>query len=101
MNIKVLIFGLAILLISCEGERGGDGIVFDKVTGIALDSVKYECIETGEIKYTDSLGKWEMYGPFGGCVPDCQDFHVEFSKTGYETQTIRNPDNAVYLKQEE
>lgn len=101
MKIKILIFGLIFILTSCEGESGGDGIVFDKETGVALDSVKYMCIETEEIKYTDSLGRWEMYGPFGGCMPDCQDFHVEFSKAGYQTITIKNPDNDIYLELEE
>ena len=55
-----MFFGLIILLISCEGENGGDGIVFDKETGVALDSVMYKCIETEKIKYTDSLSNWEM-----------------------------------------
>jgi hypothetical protein len=101
MKIKLLIFGLLFILSSCEGENGGDGFVFDQNTGIALDSVMYKCIETEKIKYTDSLGSWEMYGPFGGCMPDCPDFHVEFSKEGYETITIKNPDNDIYLEQEE
>ena len=32
MKLKLMFFGLIILLISCEGENGGDGIVFDKET---------------------------------------------------------------------
>lgn len=92
--------GLFFLLTSCEGEKGGDGIVYDKNTGLPLDSVSYKCIETGKLKYTDSLGNWEMYGPFGSCVSDCPDFNVEFSKSGYETQTIQNPDNNIYLASE-
>ena len=95
-----LIVGFFLLLISCEGEKGGDGIVYDKATGLAIDSVKYKCIETEEIKFTDSLGNWEMYGPFGGCISDCPDFRVEFSKTGYKMQTLQNPDNDIYLEME-
>lgn len=101
MKLKLLFFGIIILLVSCEGENGGDGIVFDKETGVVLDSVMYKCIETEKIKYTDSLGNWEMYGPFGGCMPDCLDFHVEFSKAGYKTITIKNPDDDIYLEVEE
>lgn len=39
MKLRSLFLGLYILFISCEGESGGDGFVFDKNTGIALDSV--------------------------------------------------------------
>ena len=95
---KLIFLGyLIVFLTSCEGEKGGDGVVYDKISGIPLDSVSYRCIETEEIKYTDSLGNWEMYGPFGSCLSDWPDFNVEFSKPGYETQTFQNPDNDIYL----
>ncbi|MFD2908673.1 hypothetical protein ACFSX9_07975 [Flavobacterium ardleyense] len=97
---KFIYYILVLALLSCEGEKGGDGIVFEKKTAIVLDSVMYKCIETGEIKYTDSLGSWEMYGLFGGCVSECPDFRVEFSKTGYVTKKITNPDGNIYLDKE-
>ena len=93
-----LILGLFFLLISCEGESGGDGKVYNKETGFPIDSVMYKCVETGEVKYTDTLGNWEMYGPFGSCISDCPDFNVEFSKIGYKKQTLKNPDKDIYLE---
>ena len=97
---KFIYCTLVFALLSCEGERGGDGIVFESDTAIVLDSVMYKCIETGEIKYTDLLGAWEMYGPFGSCARECPDFRVEFSKTGYVTKKITNPDGNIYLDKE-
>lgn len=97
---KFIYCTLIFTLLSCEGEKGGKGMVFEKNTDILLDSVMYKCIETGEIKHTDSLGNWEIYGPFGGCVSECPDFSVEFSKTGYVTKKMDNPDGNVYLDKE-
>lgn len=97
---KFIYYTLIFTLLSCEGEKGGKGLIFEKDTDILLDSVMYKCIETSEIKYTDSLGNWEMYGSFGSRVRDCPDFSVEFSKTGYVTKKVSNPDGNIYLNKE-
>jgi hypothetical protein len=102
MKIKSIIYltFAVLILTSCEGQKGGNGKVLDNNEGFPLDSVKYKCIETEEVEYTDSLGNWEMYGKFGGCVPDCLDFNVEFSKSGYKTQIFLNPDGNISLEKE-
>ncbi len=94
------IFSIVFSLFGCEGENGGNGIVYDSITNIPLDTVQYRCIETNQIEYTDSLGQWEMYGPFGECLPDCPDFTVEFFKDGYKKKTVRNPDGDIYLEKD-
>lgn len=105
---KLSIYTLAALLpialsISCHGETGADGIVYDAVTGIPMDSVVYERLGSKPlIKYTDSTGAYSMYGLSGGCMPDCPDLNMQFSKSGYKSQRYRNPDKKdIYLEKED
>lgn len=89
------------MLIACEGNRVGTGIIIDKTTNKPVDSVKYFHIERDPyILYTDSTGKYYVEGPFGGCMRDCLDFEAEFSKKGYKTIKLINPDGDIYLEQE-
>ncbi|RED24862.1 hypothetical protein BD847_1598 [Flavobacterium cutihirudinis] len=90
-----------IFLISCEGYKTGAGIVYDKSTNKPLDSVRYYAVGIDYIEYTDSLGKYYVEGKFGGCVSECPDFDAEFSKPGYKTITLKNPNGDVYLELEE
>jgi len=96
----ILILGLTFLLTSCEGYRCADGTIYDSVTKEPIDSV--QCTLTnGFVQYSDSLGKYSICNPFGGCVPDCPDIIVEFSKIGYQTKIVTNPNKSdIFLDKE-
>lgn len=78
-------------LTSCEGYSCGKGIIYDRQTNEPLDSVLCKVLTGSEIQYSDSLGHYEVCNPFGGCVPDCPDIVVEFSKNGYKPKKATNP----------
>lgn len=90
-----------IMIVSCEGYRCGEGIVYDSQTNLPLDSVLCKVSKGDEKVYTDSTGKYNLCNPFGGCVPDCPDIVIEFSKTGYKSQKVTNPNKSdIYLEKE-
>lgn len=98
-----VIVATSLLSIGCEGEKCADGIVYDAQTGVVLDSVLYKRLgkDSYEI-YTDSTGTYEMCGKFGACNPECPDFTIEFSKSGYVSQRHRNPGSKdIYLERED
>lgn len=98
-----VIIAIISLSIGCEGSNCADGVVYDAVTNTPLDSVSYKRLGNDPIeKYTDSTGIYYMCGVFGGCVPDCPDMSIEFSKPGYVSQSYRNPDTKnIYLEKED
>lgn len=98
-----VIIAIISLSIGCEGFTCADGIVYDAETNMPLDSVLYKRLGHRPIeKYTDSTGTYDMCGIFGGCVPDCPDLSIEFSKPGYKSQSYRNPDKKdIYLEKED
>lgn len=91
-----LIFFTIIFLESCEGYEIGIGTVYDNATKLPLDSV--HCITNGNDEiYTDSTGKFNLHGPFGGCVRNCRDIEIEFSKKKYKTIKLNKDFENVYL----
>ena len=101
--ISLFVFGFTFIFSSCEGYRCGNGIIYDSQTKEPIDSVKCTVLSAcrDEIQYSDSLGHFELCNCFGGCVPDCPDIVIEFSKEGYKTQKTINPDKAkIYLDKE-
>ena len=75
------------------------GTVIEYSSNKPLDSVLCRVTETGETVYTDSTGKYYLEGPFGGCVRDCRNMTVEFTKQGYESISVSNPGHQIiYLK---
>ena len=92
----LLAFFLVTLFASCEGYRCAEGIIYDSQTIEPIDSVFCKVITGDETQYSDSLGFYDLCNPFGGCVPDCPDIVVEFSKTGYTTKKVTNPGD-IYL----
>jgi len=105
MNRKhIYLFTTTLLLFflqsSCEGYRCAEGIVIDASTNLPLDSV-FCNVKTGkETMYTDTIGRFEVCNQFGGCVPDCKDIIVEFSKNGYKTILLKNEqcNGTIYLE---
>ena len=94
MKTLIYLFLLTCVFASCEGYTCTDGIVKDKNTNLPLDSVL--CMDlNAKYKlgmYTDSTGKFDLCGNFGGCGRNgCPDINVEFSKAGYKTISIVNP----------
>ena len=97
-----VIFGL---LSSCEGYRCAEGTIYEFGTKEPIDSVKCTVKSSdcnNSIAYSDSLGKYSVCNCFGGCVPDCADIIVEFSKKGYTAKTLTNPkyNSDIYLDKE-
>ena len=87
------------MVVSCEGMRFADGYVYDKTTNDPIDSVLCVVLENGSEVYTDSTGHYYIDGPFGGCLSECKDMTVEYSKLGFQTQTILNPErDYIYLE---
>lgn len=102
--ISQLLFAMLLMLCiqSCEGYRCSDGVVLDKLTNLPLDSVLCDVISGSQKAYTDSTGKFDVCNRMGGCVPDCKDIMVKFSKAGYRSQQIENPGTGavIYLEKE-
>lgn len=81
----------ATLLQGCEGYKCGNGTVIDKASGLPLDSVLCNAITGDDKVYTDTSGRFDVCNKFGGCMPNCKDIVVEFSKPGYQTTRVENP----------
>jgi len=95
--LKNVILVFVFVLSSCEGYVDYKGIVYDAQTKAPLDSVKCVIVTCSEcIAYSDSLGNYYVTTGLVGCVPNCGEYEVEFSKPGYKTQTVKAPKN-VYL----
>jgi hypothetical protein len=97
---------LTVLLIllsfeSCEGNRCAEGTVFDKTTNLPLDGVLVEVITTeSKAAYTDTSGKFDVCNKMGGCVPNCKDIMIRFSKNNYQTITLTNPEKDANVMME-
>ena len=98
-TIYIVIFGFFIFISACEGYRWAEGTIYDFDTKQPIDSVLCTVKSGRQKQYSDSLGKYYVHNPMGGCMPDCKDIIVEFSKIGYETQTVTNPSD-IFLKKE-
>jgi len=101
--VRSMIIGLiGMFIVSCEGYSCAKGFVYDSSTKVPIDSVLCEAI-TGRAKaYTDSLGAYEVCNIMGGCVNGCKDITVRYSKKGYKTKEVTEPENAskIYLDKE-
>ena len=98
----ILNFFIIILFISCEGDVEYSGKIYDAKTKEPIDSVKCVIVQFAHMNnfnYSDSLGNYNVITPLVGCVPDCDDYSVEFSKKGYKTQ-IKYAPTDIYLEKE-
>lgn len=95
------VFLIIICFESCEGYRCADGSIISKTTGLSLDSVYVEVTTSSKTLYTDSTGKFDVCNGMGGCVPDCKDITIKFSKTNYKTVTLTNPEKDVTVIMEQ
>jgi hypothetical protein len=87
------------LILACEGYQCGVGTVYDSSNNQPLDSVL--CVSNGGDEIlTDSTGNFDVCGPFGGCVKECPEVEVEFSKEGYVSQKKTDDFKSVYLEKE-
>jgi len=94
-----LLISYYILFIGCEGYSCAEGVILDVTDKKLLDSVLCKVITGSEQLYTDSSGTYAVCNNFGGCIPDCLDIVVEFSKTGYKTIRLENPEkDSIYLE---
>ncbi|MDF7811957.1 hypothetical protein [Hymenobacter sp. YC55] len=94
---SLLLFLIGVLS-SCEGHRVQYGIVKDKQSRMPLNHVLVEVnnYHENEEIYTDSKGRFIVDGAFGGCMPDCPDIVIKFSKKGYQSIEMRNPTGTVF-----
>lgn len=94
----VCIVAVTFSLVSCEGYRCAVGTVYDKYSQMPIENVKYRVSTIEQEHYSDSIGRYSICGKFGSLIPK-PNIDVEFSKDGYKTITVRNPDNAnIYLE---
>lgn len=91
---------IVLLLYSCEGFRSAEGVVKDKLTNAPLDSVLCTVVTGDETIYTDSTGRFKLQNRMGGCMFGCKIITVQFSKAGYKTTDITNPEGntTVYME---
>lgn len=92
---------VSLLVVSCEGYRSAHGTVRDKDTKQLLDSVVCFCVSSDMQVITDTTGYFSVHNPMGGCMPDCRDIIVRFSKNNYKTLQLVNPtDTIIYLEKQ-
>jgi len=93
---------LLCLMYGCEGYRCADGIIRDSATNQPIDSVMCEAARGMGVEFSDSDGNYSICNRFGGCVPNCPDIEVTFSKVGYKTTTATNPKSGsvIYMEKD-
>ena len=95
-----LLFG-SFLQISCEGAKCTDGTVLDAVTGKSLDNVSVMVLSGKKIMYTDSSGKFSVCNKVSSCMSGkCKQIVVQFSKNGYRSVTLDNPEKGILVRLE-
>lgn len=96
-----LIISGFVLITGCEGYTCATGVIYDSDTKAPLDSVLCKVLTGSDAQYSDSIGQYEVCNNFGGCVPKCPEIVVEYSKIGYLTKTLTNPNKEkIYLEKE-
>lgn len=75
----------------CEAVVCADGTVTAADTDQALAGVQCTPGDVGEVAFSDAMGRYHVCSGLVGCVPDCPALHVESSKDGYQTVTLKNP----------
>ncbi|MDR1846536.1 MAG: hypothetical protein LBR17_00240 [Bacteroidales bacterium] len=94
----IIICSVIVQLMSCEGFNCGEGVVYDSVSKIPIDNVKCKVLTGSQIQYSNNEGHYEVCNEIEGCMPDCKDIKIEFSKQGYKTKIVTNPSNdTIYL----
>ena len=96
---------LSAFFTACEGYREANGIVLDADTLEPLDSVlvgswvsKIKKNNFESEMLTDSTGVWWASTGLVGCDPrGCADLWVRFSRSGYDTLQVENPQDSVVL----
>jgi hypothetical protein len=98
----IIILPVIIILNSCEGMRCAIGHVYDAESNKPLDRVFCIALTGTDKQYSDSTGHYSLCNNFGGCIPRCPDIEVEYSKTGYKTKKLTNPNkDNIYLEKEQ
>ncbi|MCC8145527.1 MAG: hypothetical protein LIO93_03615 [Bacteroidales bacterium] len=114
MKIRVLTFNysgyykiwvfliITMLFINCNGYRCANGVIYDSTTKLPLDSVHCIVLTGNEEQFSDSLGRYSLCNSYSGCIPDCPDIEIEYSKKGYKTKRAINPGKEnIYLDKEQ
>ena len=101
MKVISIVFTI-ILFVGCEGFVQYTGTISDAQTKEPLDSVQCVIVifkDRNHYAYSDSVGNYFVSTPMVGCVPNCGEYDVEFSKQGYKTQIVKAPTD-IYLEKE-
>ncbi len=90
----------AFSLLSCECRRSANGQILDESTLLPLDSVNVKGLSVlFNEDVSDSAGNYILGSTMTGTVGGCPDLKVTYSKEGYETLTMTNPDDEIiYMK---
>lgn len=94
--VKTLLTSLGLFLItSCECSRSAKGVIIDETTQLPMDSVRVEGLTISLYHiYSDSVGKYFISTKMTGAVGGCPDYKVSYSKEGYQTQVVVNPEKS-------
>lgn len=102
MKAALLLPFTALLLSGCQGPGDLSGTVMDAATQQPLPEVRCEVTSGTQVRFTDSLGKFDVSNRTGPCqMVGKKEVVVVFSKEGYQAQTISATGSAtVYLQQQ-
>ena len=101
MNRK-LFFGLilcCITLSSCEGWRHARGYILDNETRQPIVGATIQVLSDRNLNtsVSDSLGRFYVHNPMGGCMPKCSDIAIRVGKDQYEYCEFINPGDSIHI----
>lgn len=100
IKFRLLIFLLTIAtLCGCEGDIYGGGTVVSSVDDKPIDNVLIIWTNYFDSCRTDSNGHFSI-GSFVGCVPECPQLQLFFSKDGYKNQYLNLSDTENFRQKE-
>jgi len=96
---------LLTLVCSCDSMKlfgEAEGRVLDSISGEPILEVYCFLPANSHETYTDSTGYYRLSIDWGACIFKCPDMIVEYSKDGYKSISVTNPDYSdIFLEREE
>ena len=96
-----LLAASTLLLSGCEGPGSFNGFVYNAATQQPLQDVRCEVTSGREVRFTDSLGKFDVSNRTTPCqLAGKKEVIVLFSKDGYQAQTVSSNSGSdkIYLQ---
>jgi len=102
---KLVLLFIAILFLfwiyGC-GQICAEGTICDSETNQPIDSVRCEAFHGKNVDFSNENGNYFICIKTGGIGQNKIDIEVSFSKNGYKTKTVTNPEkgSVIYLDRE-